>query len=421
MRSLISGSGIYLASNICVAAISFALVPVLTRFLGPSEYGQVAMFQVLVGAVTALTGFSVLGSATRKCYDDGVTRPELAQFVGTCVQVLVVSSMLLFAATYLFRDAIGHRLGLDVSWVLGAVPVAACNFLVNLRLGQWQATGMARKYGQLQVAVALATALLSLLLVVVLLQGARGAITSQVYLTPVFGILALYLLQREGLLQLSWRPDLAREALAFGIPLVPHVAGLFLLRAADRFVINARLGLDDAGIYMVAVQLTLAMAIVFDAINKAFVPWLFERLSRGDPGEKAMVVRLTYRYFALALATAGIAFLLGPWVVRLVAGPGFEHAGPLVGWLALGQAFAGMYLMVTNYVFFSKKTGLLSLATISSGMLNVLLLLLLVPAFGLVGAAWAFTTSMAARFLLVWVIAQRRHPMPWFPWTGRRT
>lgn len=84
------------------------------------------------------------------------------------------------------------------------------------------------------------------------------------------------------------------------------------------------------------------------------------------------------------------------------------------GWIALGQGFQGMYLMVTNYIFFSKKTGMLSVVSISSGLLNLILLVTLIPILGLQGAAMAFAASMGIRFILVWRVAQRRHSMPWF-------
>jgi len=69
-----------------------------------------------------------------------------------------------------------------------------------------------------------------------------------------------------------------------------------------------------------------------------------------------------------------------------------------------------MYLMVTNYVFYSKRTGLLSAVTIFSGVLNVGLLLLLVESQGLAGAAIAYSIAMGVRFLLTWWVAQRRVP-----------
>src|SRR5690606_10136870 len=119
-------------------------------------------------------------------------------------------------------------------------------------------------------------------------------------------------------------------------------------------------------------------------------------------------------WFAVIIAGAGAGFFVGPWAIQVVAGPGYEQAGEVIGWLLLGQAFGGMYLMVTNYVFYSRRPGLLSLATIVSGLINISLLLLFVTLLGLTGAAIAVSTAMSIRFLLTWWVAQKRHPMPWF-------
>ena len=86
----------------------------------------------------------------------------------------------------------------------------------------------------------------------------------------------------------------------------------------------------------------------------------------------------------------------------------------MIGWLALGQALHGMYMMVTNYIFYSKRTGLLSLSTMTAGLVNVGLLMVLVSSMGLKGAAIAFAISMGIKFLLTWYVAHLRHPMPWF-------
>jgi len=274
---------------------------------------------------------------------------------------------------------------------------------------------LTRRYGALQISQSALNMLLSLLLVVLFLQGAAGRIWAQVWATGIAAVLALTFLKRDGLLSfLVWKPAYLWEALKFGVPLIPHIGGVFLLASADRFVIKAEFGLAEAGIYMVAVQLSSAMGLVFDAINKAYVPWLFEHLKRDIFAEKCRIVRYTYVWFALILLGAALAFAFGPWLVTLVAGQAYAQAGEVIGWLALGQAFGGMYLMVTNYAFYSKRTGMLSLATITSGVINVILLVVLIRLLGLKGAAIAFSISMAIRFLLTWWVAQQCHPMPWF-------
>lgn len=414
-NSFIGGAGIYLFSNILNAVIPFILLPILTRYLTPAEYGEVAMFQTLVGALGAFVGVTFVGAAGRKYYDADIERAELAEFIGSCIQLVFIFTIIISIVFITFKNQLSDWTGLQPEYVLWAVLVASCGVIIQIRLSQWQVRKKAIKYGALQISQSLLNMLLSLLLVVVLLQGAAGRIDAQVIVSLVFVVLAFFLLKKEGLLKIfTWQKKHLAEALRFGIPLMPHIAGGFLLSSVDRFVINQEIGLAEAGIYMVAVQLTAAIGIVFDAINKAYVPWLFEKLKADQLKEKQKIVKLTYVWFLVIIAGVALAFLIGPPLVVLIAGDQYAQAGEVVGWLALGQGFQGMYLMVTNYIFFSKRTGMLSVASIGSGILNLVLLIVFVRILGLEGAAIAFAISMGMRFLLTWWIAQQRHPMPWF-------
>ncbi|MEP3961499.1 polysaccharide biosynthesis C-terminal domain-containing protein, partial [Marinobacter sp.] len=223
----------------------------------------------------------------------------------------------------------------------------------------------------------------------------------------------LALLARRRLISVAWRSEDIRGALRFGVPLIPHVGGAFLLTMADRLVINRELGLESAGIYMVAVQLAMGLSIALEAVNKAYVPWLYERLKRDDPVQKRNIVLGSYAYFGLLLGLAALSFVLGPLVLELLAGERYARAGDVIGWLVLGQAFRGMYLTVTAYIFYRRKTERLSLITIASGGVNLLLLLFMVKRFGLEGAAVSFAISALLLFLFTWWLAARTSPMPW--------
>ena len=284
-----------------------------------------------------------------------------------------------------------------------------------MRLGQWQIRSQAKWFGILQVSSSLVNMLLSLLFVIVLTQGAQGRIDAQVITGILAAIVAVIWLYKDKLLQIKiWKPQQIKEALSFGIPLIPHHVGFFLISAVDRFVINQNFGLSEAGIYMVAVQLSSAMAIVFDAINKAYVPWLFERLKRDEYEEKKQIVIYTYLFFITALLTAGLVFIIGPFFISLIIGDKYIEAGKIIGLLCLGQAFGGMYLMVTNYLFFVRKTGFLAMVTIGVGGINFMLLYFLVPVFGLKGAAFSFLLAKIIQFLFTWLLSIKFIKMPWF-------
>lgn len=419
-NSLLSGTVIYLFSNILNAAIPFALLPILTRYLSPSEYGEIAMFQMLLAGLAAVTGLNVAGACNRKYYDENLNTQEMQKFIASCFQILLLTSSLIFIIMLIFHTNFEIWLGLQKKWILWAVVVSTCSVVIQIRLGQWQVRKEAKKYASLQVSQSLLNLLLSLIFVVLLLKSSEGRINAQIYSAILFAIIAIIFLNKDGLFGFySWSPEYIKEALTFGIPLIPHIVGIFLLNSIDRLVINTKIGLEETGIYMVAVQLSGSLALIFDAFNKAYVPWLFEKLKQDKIEEKKQIVLYTYLWFIALIASSLLGFLIGPWLTIKIAGANYAQAGEVIGWLILGQTFGGMYLMVTNFIFYSKRTGLLSLATIASGLLNVLLLIFLINIIGLKGASIAFCISMGIRFLLTWWVAQKVHPMPWFDYNIR--
>lgn len=419
--SLLKGASVYLVSNILNAVIPFLLLPVLTRYLSPAEYGQIAMFQTLLAGIGTFIGLNSVGAANRKFYDGDIDETVLRQFNGSCIQILIVSSIIAFIGIFLFKNQLSEFLAIPASWILAAVVISAFGFITSMRLGQWQIRSQAKWFGFLQVSSSLVNMLLSLLFVIVLTEGAQGRIDAQV-ITGIFSaFVACVWLYKDKLLKvLSWNPKYIREALKFGVPLIPHHVGYFLISTVDRVVINDKLGLDEAGIYMVAIQLSSSMVIIFDAINKAYVPWLFDKLKKDDFLEKKNIVKYTYFYFIVILFLAFLSFFVGPYLITVIAGEKYIRAGSVIGWLCLAQAFGGMYLMVTNYLFFEKKTGKLSLVTIITGGINVILLLVLVNYLGIVGAAVSFAISKFLQFILTFYLTTKCYQMPWFSYDFKK-
>ncbi|WP_367987887.1 lipopolysaccharide biosynthesis protein [Vibrio sp. NTOU-M3] len=413
--SLTRNSTIYLLSNIINAAIPFLLLPILTRTLSPEEYGQVAMFQTFIVGLTAFVGVNSIGAANRKFYDEGNSKKELSKFNGACIQILLGSSLILLILAYIFIDSLKLFLSIPASWIYSALLVSILIFILNFRLGQWQVRGEAIKYGALQICNSILNMGLSLLLVVVLHHGSQGRVDGQIIAAVLVSVIALFLLKKDKLVKLyAWRPDLIKQILSFGIPLIPHIFGVFLLSAVDRFVINQKLGLSQAGIYMVAVQLSMALSVIFDAINKAYVPWLYDILKHNRANEKRMVVKYTYYYFFLLMLLVPVILFISPWILTFVSGEKYSSASQIIGLLCFGQILNGMYLMVTNYVFYAKKTGKLAIVTISSGLINIFLLFILIEKLGVLGAALAFLISKCIQFLFTWILASRVVQMPWF-------
>lgn len=411
-RALIKSVAAYSFSNILNAVIPFLLLPILTRVLLPEEYGVLAMFNATLGVLGAFTGLSVHGAVNVRFVDRETI--DFPRYVGSSLYVLLFSTILTLSAVTLFLKPLSDFTAIPANWLLLAVLVSGSNFLIQVRLGIWLMAKKPVVYGTFQVSLSLLNMVLSLVFVLALKYGYEGRLLGQAIAIACFSLVAIVSMLKAKWVTLRPSWNYIRETLAFGVPLIPHAIGCFLIAAADRFIINEKLGLEAAGLYMVAVQIGMGMSLLSDAFNKAFVPWLYEKLKINHITVKQRIVRGTWAYFGVALAFAGIIALFSSWIVILCAGSEYSNAATALGWIALGKAFNGMYLMVTNYIFYVRKTHMLAGITIFSGFIGFFLAWSLIPIFGITGAGLAFSVAMLLKFLSTWLLAHKLYPMPWF-------
>ena len=402
-----------MGANTLAAGIPFLLLPILTRVLTPADYGTVVMFGLIVSVFSAFTGLSVQGAVSVRYFQLG--RNELAEYVGTCIGILVISTTVLFLLVAVFRPWLAGLSGVPSNWLLVAVVLSGIQFLGGIQLSLWQASGEVKKFGALQIIQSLLNAVVSLILILAVGMTWEGRILGQAVAGMLFGIIALWWLLKYDLMRFSksWR-DHSINALKFGVPLIPHVIGGLLIVAADRFVIVRLLDVAQAGIYMVAFQVGQALGLITESFNKAYAPWLMKNLSKPTEVLRMQIVRGTYFYFVLMFAVAVTFGLMAPMFLGFLVGESFRAAGEIVIYISLGFAFGGCYFMVTNYVFFASKTKGLAFITLFSGLVNIPLMFFLVDHNGITGAAQAFMLTNALSFFSTWWLAQKAYPMPWY-------
>ncbi|WP_186766991.1 lipopolysaccharide biosynthesis protein [Devosia ginsengisoli] len=400
-----------MSANAVAAGVPLLLMPLLTRILSQEDYGRVGMFSVTIVALSALAGLSVYGATGIRYFE----RNELnfPNYVTSCFAILGASSAVLMLVVLLFSDRLEQVTHLPTSWLVIATLVAMVQFVLQVRLGIWQSAKQPWHFGALRISQSVGDAALTLALVVGLGLAWQGRAAGMAIAAGGVGALAVISLFRSGLIGRQVKKDYVLNALRYGVPLIPHVLGGMLLAMADRFMISSMLGVAETGIYFVSVQIGLAIRLITESVNRAYAPWLIEALRINDYPRDIAAVRMTYAYSTALLAGAILVGWLAPFILPLLVGEAFQAAAPIVGVTALGFAFGGMYLMVTNYLFYAGQTGRLALITISCGALNVGLSYVLLPLNGAIGAAQAFAASQLALFLLTWFAAQRARPMPW--------
>ena len=309
-KSLFNSLSIYLFANIINAGIPFFLLPVLTRVLSPADYGVVAMFNAVTSGLAALTGLSVHGAVAVNFFK--MDRECFPQFVAVCFLILVVSSIVTAIIILILAPWLVIATGLNIKWLLIAVAISVAQFVINIRLVIWQNIVKPIKYSLLQFVQVILGVGISLYLVLILRWGATGRIWGSASAFLMCACIALITLQYNGWLKWRWNNSYAREALSYGVPLIPHVLGSILLVIADRFIINGQLGIEVTGIYFVAIQLASPIILIGESFNRGFRPWLYEKLSERKDADAVFVSYVAMAGFIIIgiLYSVGLVYIL---------------------------------------------------------------------------------------------------------------
>lgn len=408
---LIGKGSIFLVANILNAAIPFLLLPILTRVLSPTDYGIVAMFSTFLSFTNTFVGLSVHGAINVQYFK--LSPGRFAEYVSNCLLLLVVSALVTFLVVLLAGGLIEDTLGLPYKWMLVAVAASFFQFLVTIRLAIWMVSGSAVEYGALQISQTFINCGLSLFFIFVVGLTWDGRLLGLITSISMFGVVSLFLLRRSGFVVRPSNTKIdIKNALMFGIPLIPHAVGAFVIYNTDRIMISKIVDVAAVGVYTVGLQLGQAMAILSESFNKVYAPWMMKNLSDRNI-DKIKLVQKSYLAMFLFLLLGALWGIVAVAVLPLLVGKEFTSAKSVIIYMCLGHSFTALYYIVTNYIFYSEKTKILALITFLSAVVSIPLTYFLILKYGIEGAALAFLLVQIVFFVLTWVLANKVYPMPW--------
>jgi O-antigen/teichoic acid export membrane protein len=409
--TLLRSSFVFTISNALNSAIPFFLIPVLTRYLSPSDYGIVSIFQVIATLLVSFTGLNAHNSAMVQFYKkDEVNFPV---YVYNALLILLVTTILLLTCSLFFSPIISRVVEFPREWIPLIIIFSSSQFVFQLLLGLWIAEEKPILYGSFQISQTILNLSLSLLLVIPFELGWKGRIIAQVVIFSAYAAISVFILVRKGYITPKFNKAYIIKALRFGIPLIPHTLGGAIVMLSDRLIISNIVGISEVGVYMVGFQFAQIILLIQDSVNNAFAPWIYKSLRKNTISDNVQLVKTTYLYMISILLFSVFYSLLVGTLYRLLVGEHFLQGERYIFWISLGFAFNGMYKMVVNYIFYTEKTHLLAAITTLTAIVNIALTYSLVSRIGVIGAAYSLCFSYFLSFVLTWFFSNKVYPMPW--------
>lgn len=412
LANTLKHSSMYLAGIVLYRLASFVMLPVYTRVLTPEDYGILEILALSSDIISMLAGLGI-GSAVTRYYYLYTEESDRARVVSTAA--------LLLGAIFVVVAGIGVALSAQLAaLLLGsadkaplislAVAGLALGMLIEVPLVVLRTKQKSQSVllaGVIRLLLALS---LNILFVVVLGMGVRGVLFSTILAAVLVGGVLTYRLFREHGVKLS--RDIARQLMRYGAPLVVWNLSSFVLHFSDRYFLRTSTSLEIVGLYSLGYKLAMLVSMfVMTPFSDIWFPKAMEIVRKEGAAGTPILRGILSLYNLVLITTAlGVALFTAD-AVRVLIGAEFQGASKPVPVLCLAMVFFGYRPMSQVGAMISEKTSAVALASALAAAAVLALNAVLVPRYGMMGAAYATLGAFMLEFFVMRALSERFFPL----------
>ncbi len=397
-------------------SLGFISIPIYTRLFNPTEYGQLSIAQLTANYV-ALFLFPWLSASFLRFYEAYKKINKEKEFVGNYIALLFalsLSSLLIYAILLffirffnVFNDTLFRIL------IISAFLMFFNGFMGFLQ-NYYRTKRESKNYATVAIGNSFFTLVAGLLLVLIFGFGVEGILLGSASVSGVIAIIAMVILiKKYSLSSIKFDKDILKEALVYGSPVIFSGFANWMLRFADRYIIQISRDSSEVGIYSVSYGISeKTIMLIITAIAFSVMPTLiFSWEHNGKKATEKLLKQFTrYQFILLLPATLGL-IILAPQFMSLLVGEGFREGVTALRFVAAGVFFLGLYNLTNVGLFINKMTKTVARNVLIVGAVNIILNLITVPIFGYIAAA----VNTLISYILLWLMSyfQTKNILRW--------
>jgi len=199
----------------------------------------------------------------------------------------------------------------------------------------------------------------------------------------------------------------ARELLKYGIPLIPANLAISFIQLTDRFFLRTYLDLEVVAVYAIGYKIGSIVNLVLAPVRIAWPNFAFSSIVDPD-AKRTYRDLLTFIILICTFVSLGIFIFRSP-LISIISPEPYQAATIVVPWISAAMILYGIYPVVSLGPRILKKTKPLAWIAVITVFVNILLLLILVPLLGMLGAAISVLGSYVFLVVFNYLISQRMY------------
>ena len=218
-------------------------------------------------------------------------------------------------------------------------------------------------------------------------------------------------------IRFKFKNKIVKSLLRFGLPFLPAGLSTIAMESLDRYLLSVLTNADTVGIYSVGYKLGIFMLLITTAFQYAWQPFF---LKSGNHPESKDLFATIFNYFMVVTTFAWLLITLFlPEIINFkigkfwLIGPEFHEAKTIVPIILMAYLFQGAYLNFLPGIYFKEKTHYIPLITGVGALVNLVINLILIPVYGMFGAAFATLIGHGTIAIVTFFVARRMFPVPY--------
>jgi len=414
-RRVARNSIVQLAGRGITVFISLAALTLLSRYLGPTKFGQ---YQLVIAFLT-LFNISDLGVATIAVRHLSTTERDPEELMGN---VLTIRTLLAVASAVL---AVGMTFAFDYEpYIQAAVALAALSFPLTIFSGSYSATFAANLRMEYATLGAIAQSIVGLAAMVFVASTGGGLL--RLIIAYDLGILAnslvcLYFAHRFVRPRFHFDPHYMRQMAREALPLGLAVLVITAYGRIDMVLLKWFTDSETVGFYSFAYRaVDLAFPLSFFFVGSVF-PLLSSLHNDGKDVQFRKVFQRSHDLLSVGgMAAVMMLILFSKPIIGLVGGSAYEESVVSLQVLSMAIALIWLSNLADHGLIAVGRQGVLLWIALFGLAVNLASNLALIPLYDKEGAAAATVLTEAAVLLpALFILARHTGTAPSFWVTGR--
>jgi len=416
-RLAIEGSWIVIGQIATVAGM-LVLVRVLTEYLGPAQYGQLALGLTVAGLVSQVV-MGGIGNGINRFYSIASEKQDLGGYLRASRRLMAYATLAVVAIGLVLM---GGLLWLGYSQWIGLAAAA----LVLSVLGSYNSTLSGIQNAARQRAIVAFHGGLDAWLKILLAVGVLlwlGTSSSAVVIgyacsSLLITVSQLIFLRRTIQRQQTHTPNhqpWVHQMWAYSLPFATWGAFTWMQQVSDRWALQVFASTTEVGQYAVLFQLGYTpIALITGMATSFLAPIMYQRSGDAtDHARNANVHKLGWRmtHLSLIITLVGFAttFAMHEWFFRLLVAAEYRRSSYLLPWVVLAGGFFTAGQMLGLKLMSEMKSAAMTTAKIITALLGILLNVIGAMFAGMHGVVGGLVAFSGIYF--VWMAVLGKHAL----------